>query len=85
MRTITYFGYQDTDKTPKMEPSPIIKALKIHSLKQDSNILFEDMIKRYLLDAEKFKSKVAPSENHIYFEGNRFGDSLEKSLSIKKK
>ena len=44
-----------------MEPVPIIRALRMHSLKQDSNALFEDMIKRYLLDAEKFKSKVTPS------------------------
>ena len=38
-----------------------------------------------MVDAEKFKTKLSPSENHIFFEKNRFAESVEKSLSIRKK
>lgn len=52
MRTMTYFSStHDQERIPKIEPVPIIRALKIHSLRQDSNILFDDMIKKYLIDA----------------------------------
>lgn len=55
-------------------------------MRQDSNVLFDDMIKKYLIDAEKFKTKMSPSDSHIFFDKNHnYGSSLEKSLSIKKK